>query len=78
VALVAAAAAPANAQSAIEHALMSGFVASGNGWPEIETLGLASRVGADHGLKSGHNGRKPADPPAPSSTATAATRRSTA
>jgi hypothetical protein len=53
VALVAGATAPANAQSAIEYALMSGFVASGDGGPGLEAVGLASRFGSEPGRESG-------------------------
>jgi probable HAF family extracellular repeat protein len=62
VAVMASSAATANAQTAIEYALMSGFVASGNGGPEIETAGLAHRLGSSPGLELGRKAGKPADP----------------
>jgi probable HAF family extracellular repeat protein len=64
VAVMATSAATVNAQTAIEYALMSGFVASGNGGSEIETLDPAHRLGSAPGLESGHRVGKPADPSA--------------
>lgn len=62
VALVAASAAPANAQ--VEYA-SSVYVASGYGGPQIDkitdTLGLAGHLGSDPRLESGREARKPAD-----------------
>jgi len=54
-ALVAAAAAPASAHSAIEYALMGGFVASGDGGPGLEAVASASRLGVERGRESGRN-----------------------
>jgi hypothetical protein len=62
VAVMATSVAAANAQTAIEYALMSGFVASGNDGPEVETLDPAHRLGSRPALESGRKAGKPADP----------------
>jgi probable HAF family extracellular repeat protein len=63
VAVMAASAAAANAQDLIEYALMSGFVASTTGGPEVDTLGSAARHGSGPGLESGRTAGRPAEPP---------------
>jgi probable HAF family extracellular repeat protein len=63
VAVMASSAATASAQDLIEYALMSGFVASVNGGPEVDTLGLAAREGSGPDLESGRKALTPAEPP---------------
>jgi hypothetical protein len=76
VALMATSAATANAQSLIEYGLMSGFVASGNDGPEVETLDPAHRLGSHSGLEPARKAGNLRTPPAPLSTARAGTPRS--
>jgi probable HAF family extracellular repeat protein len=61
VAVMATSAATANARTAIEYGLMSGFVASGNDGSQ-STLGLARHLGSGPGSESGRNAGKLTSP----------------
>jgi probable HAF family extracellular repeat protein len=65
VAVMATSAAAASAQGLMEYGLITGFIASSHGGPEIVTpASAAHRVGSDPGLESGRKAAQPADPSA--------------